>query len=79
MCYVFVLQAWFVATSTNLWTSDMYDGSNPDKLYIKDVLSIITYKKSNINTQEHKLWRNINQHFLTTKYIMDKQKLAKET
>jgi hypothetical protein len=34
----------FVATSINLWTSDMYDGSSLDKLYIQDVLSIITYK-----------------------------------
>jgi hypothetical protein len=45
MCFVFVLQAWFVATSINLWTSDMYDGSSLDELYIQDVLSIITYKE----------------------------------
>lgn len=43
MCFVFVLQAWFVATTINLWTSDMYDGSSLDKLYIQDILSIITF------------------------------------
>jgi hypothetical protein len=45
MCFDFVLQAWFMATSINLWTSDMYDGSNLDKLYIQNNLSVITSKK----------------------------------
>jgi hypothetical protein len=45
MCFVFVFQACFIATSIKLWTSDMYDGSSLDKLYIQDVLSIIAYKK----------------------------------
>jgi hypothetical protein len=39
MCFLFVLQAWFVATTINLWTSDMYDGSSLDKLYIQNILS----------------------------------------
>jgi hypothetical protein len=59
MCFFFVIQAWFVATSINLWTSDMYDESSLDKLYIYDDLSIITCKKSNINTKEHKLAREM--------------------
>jgi len=38
-------QAWFLAASTNLWTSGIYDGSSLDKLYIQKDLSIITYGK----------------------------------
>jgi hypothetical protein len=79
MCFVFVFQAWFVATTINLWTSDMYDGSSLDKLYIQDILSIITCKKSNIKhirTQIGK--RNIYQYFLTTKYTMDKENWQKK-
>jgi len=45
MCFVFVLKAWFLAASTNLCTSRMYDGSSLDKLYIHKDLSIITYGK----------------------------------
>jgi hypothetical protein len=64
---IFAVHAWTIyvlclcspsmvrSDNINLWTSDMYDGSSLDKLYIQDVLFIITYKKTNINTQEHKL------------------------
>jgi len=45
MCFVFVLKAWFLAASTNLWTSGMYDGSNLDKLYIQKDRSITSCAK----------------------------------
>jgi hypothetical protein len=45
MCFVFVLQAWFLAASINLWTLDMYDGSSFDELYIQNDLAIITRKR----------------------------------
>jgi hypothetical protein len=55
----------------------MYDASSLDKLYIQDLLSIITLKKEHKHTRTQIGKRNINQHFLTTKYTMDKQNLAK--
>jgi hypothetical protein len=45
MCFVFVLKAWFLAASTNLWTSGMYDGSSFDKLYIQKDRSIMSCAK----------------------------------
>jgi hypothetical protein len=44
MCVFFVLLAWFLAASINLWTSGMYDRSSLDNLYIQKDLSIITCK-----------------------------------
>jgi len=45
MCFVFILKAWFLAASTNLWTSGMYYESSLNKLYIQKDRSIMSYGK----------------------------------
>ena len=61
VCFVFVLKAWFLAASTNLCTSGMYDGSSLNKLYIHKDLSIITYGKTSklIDLNAKQVWNII--------------------
>jgi len=41
-----LFKAWFLAASTNLWISSMYDGSSLDKLYIQKDRSIMRCAKN---------------------------------